>query len=201
MSSRPTTPTKDPHITQRPQESSVSVSTTQPLTDQGAATGLRGEMLATAHYPAHAPYSYPTRHAAFSTHHGGSAVANLSGSTYAPSMLSLEPSNIGSAAQPATLASSSGDTQHQEPVPDKGEPGILRRSSSRLQRPTTASTEQAAGQSSTEAGPVEEKAAAPPRKKRTRTLTTAHQSSVLLALLAKVSAAHERCPVFDGSIS
>lgn len=143
-------------------------------------------MLATARYPTYTLYSQPSRHPTYDTRHEAQTATNVSQPLYAPPRSSLQSSSALGAAQPASVALSSEDTQYHGAVPATTEVELPKRTSSRLRR-SSATVEESTGQSSTEAGPVVDETAPAPRKKRTRTLTTAHQSSVLLSLLAKVS--------------
>lgn len=183
MSSRPTTPTDDTRAIKLPLDTSESQPTSQAT--QTAATGLQVEMLATARYSSYTSYSqyphHPTLEARRVEH---STTTTLSEGVYAPPRSSLQSRTTLDAAQPASLAFSSEDTQYRRSVTSNAEPEPPKRASSRLRR--ASALDESIGQSSTEAGPVEDETAPAPRKKRTRTLTTAHQSSVLLSLLARV---------------
>jgi hypothetical protein len=179
MSSRPTTPPDDTR--KLPPDTSES----QPISQatQTAATGLQGEMLATARYASHTSYSrYPHHPTPEARHVEHSRVSTLSEGVYAPPRSSLRTSTTLGTAQPASLALPSEDTQYHGTVSPSAEP--LKRTTSRPRR--ASALDESIGQSSTEAGLVEDESAPAPRKKRTRTLTTAHQSSVLLSLLARV---------------
>jgi hypothetical protein len=181
MSSRPTTPPDDTR--KLPLDTSESQPTFQ--TTQPAATGLQGEMLATARYASYASYSRYPHHPTPEAHHvEHSKMSAPSEGVYAPPHSSLRSSTTLGAAQPASITLPSEGTQYHGTVSSNAESEPLKRTSSRPRR--ASALDESIGQSSTEAGPVEDETAPAPRKKRTRTLTTAHQSSVLLSLLARV---------------
>ncbi|PVG02416.1 hypothetical protein CPB86DRAFT_577958 [Serendipita vermifera] len=191
MSSSPATPSDSKHSIRRKSQRTTTAAT-QPHTESSKPLPPPPQetMLATAHqyYP---QSSYASHHSIYET--GGfeqSKDVYLPDSVFAPPISTstadtsyLHPSS--SAGAPTSFA------QQAKKTPDNALFDPSRHSSSatdapisaRLRRPPTA-TQEPPTQPSSEGHSTEESPVVP-RKKRTRTLTTSHQSSVLLALLSR----------------
>ena len=151
----------------------------------------RREMIATAQYHSYRQHLRPPQHSLQGPHHHHQAsMASHPENRPAPPELSLDTSFNTSVLSSATFTLSSGGVEDQredaeEPEAETHEQTHARGSVTGARSPPPESR----GQHSTRSERVGEAPAAPPKKKRTRTLTTSHQSSVLLALLAKVGGA------------
>ncbi|CAG8756544.1 16413_t:CDS:2, partial [Acaulospora colombiana] len=192
MSSRPATPSDSKHSIRRRSQRTI---TPAQAPTEGSSSKPQETMLATAHqyYP---QSSYGSHHSIYgTTGFEQSKEVYLPDSVFAPPISTstadtsyLNPSS--SAEHPSTFALTASQGQQAKKTPDNALFESSRQSSAtdapisaRLRRPTT-SQEHPPTQPSSEGHSAEETPVVP-RKKRTRTLTTSHQSSVLLALLSR----------------
>lgn len=192
MSSRPATPTED--IT-TPQQQTETIRRTRSQTRQSQLQDSRHQMIATAHYQGHNPYLHPPHHhhplQDFTRHEQQSATVQ-SRDLFASPAFTFDTSYNASAATTAPLAISSGGVEGRregaEEVKSVSQKhGHASSFDENARHRHSVSLEESRRHGSTGTDTAVETPAPSTKKKRTRTLTTSNQSSVLLALLAKVS--------------
>jgi len=183
MSSRPATPTD--HITPQPRPETIRKTRSQ--TRQSQLSDSRRDMIATAQYHGHNSYLSPPHYSLQDLHrHEQSSTT----AQFALPGFSFDTSYDANVVTSANLAVSSGSVEGRRDAPQELNVGPYKHvqdttPSTHLRH--SSSLEGSSRQPFTENERVVEVTTAPSKKKRTRTLTTSNQSSVLLALLAKVS--------------
>ncbi|KAG8854277.1 hypothetical protein FRB91_003684 [Serendipita sp. 411] len=149
----------------------------------GSSSQTDNQMLATAHFQGHhVQYAQPPNSIFEIPHHDYPVVSSLQESMFALPVTSsyISPSvDTGAASSVSYVALSSGDLETRKSTSTI--PASAREDVHHDARPVSSQTNPSEQLSESE----EMASNAPPRKKRTRTLTTAHQSSVLLALLSR----------------
>lgn len=192
MSSRPTTPDKytstPAHQNLQPTLSESSITPSQP-SQRPSSTMLATTTHMLVHQP-HSHWAYPTvleipHHTvtSLSDHH-----ASMLDSVFSGPIHNSNPEPVSLVTSSPSLPASSDAVETTSPIDSKGVRTRSKSTGSR-EKPGTSTS---AGALETEADTSKEASGGEefsslPRKKRTRTLTTAHQSSVLLNLLARVS--------------
>jgi hypothetical protein len=202
MSSRPATPSDDKDSPDtRPKTPRVTLSRKNTLLTPES----RESMLATAHFPSHSATSQHTRQSLFEQHrHPLATDTSLLDSIFSPPTSShqqpsqgihvLQPHHHTSYTQSLDRAALDFFNDPQVGI-DAGRSKQTHSSIRLAEPPTPRQTRPSTAGDTEESSTVENEPTAEPahgssKKKRTRTLTTAHQSSVLLSLLAKVRYTH-----------
>ena len=190
MSSRPATPTED--IT--PTQQTESIRRTRSQTRRSQLSDSRRDMIATVQYQGHNPYLHPPHHHPLQdfTRHEQPSATGQPRDIFAPPGFTFDTSYNASAVTAAPLAISSGGIEGRREVGEHVKTGSQKHGHATdfdvggARHRHASSLEESRGQTSTGTETTGE-TRVPTKKKRTRTLTTSNQSSVLLALLAKVS--------------